>query len=115
MGVFLFYHITDSNAHCCIFCLHLQTICIARIQTHHSTPGLGTIYLINTVLAVFAAISAPSRKQPSALWAVKTFAVGGIAYDQLMQIPTPEELAEKARREEEAMSARGRGRRGKKQ
>ncbi|KAL7484293.1 hypothetical protein ACHAW6_009937 [Cyclotella cf. meneghiniana] len=77
--------------------------------------GLGTIYLINTVLAVFAAMSAPSRKQPSVLWAVKTFAVGGIAYDQLMQIPTPEELAEKTRREEEAMSARGRGRRGKKQ
>ncbi|KAL7517240.1 hypothetical protein ACHAWX_002175 [Stephanocyclus meneghinianus] len=77
--------------------------------------GLGTIYLINAVLAVFAAMSAPSRKQPSVLWAVKTFAVGGIAYDQLMQIPTPEELAEKARREEEAMSARGRRRRGKKQ
>ena len=77
-------------------------------------PGLGTIYLINTVLAVFAAMSAPSRKQPPLLWAAKTFAVGGIAYDQLMQIPTPEELAEKARREEEALSARGR-RRGKRQ
>eukprot|EP00804_Cyclotella_cryptica_P001292 CCRYP_017916-RA/>CCRYP_017916-RA protein AED:0.03 eAED:0.03 QI:256/1/1/1/0.5/0.33/3/1756/382 len=77
--------------------------------------GLGAIYLINTVLAVFAAMSAPSRRQPSILWAAKTFAVGGIAYDQLMQIPTPEEMAERARREEDAIGARVRGRRGKKQ
>jgi len=75
--------------------------------------GLGTIYLINTILAVLAAISAPSRKQPSFLWAAKTFAVGGIAYDQLMQIPTPEELVERARKEQEATQMRGRGRRGK--
>lgn len=75
--------------------------------------GLGTIYLINTVLAVLAGISAPSRNQPSLLWAAKTFAVGGIAYDQLMQIPTPEEAAEKARREQEALNV-GRRRRGKK-
>lgn len=75
--------------------------------------GLGTVYLINTVLAVLAGISAPSRNQSSALWAAKTFAVGGIAYDQLMQIPTPEEAAEKARREQEAMNF-GRRRRGKK-
>jgi len=73
--------------------------------------GLGTIYLINTILAVIAAISAPSRNQPSLLWGVKTFAVGGIAYDQLMQIPTPEEL-EKRAREEEEMTKRRSGRRG---
>lgn len=73
--------------------------------------GLATIYLINAVLAVFAAISAPSRNQPSLLWGAKTFAVGGIAYDQLMQIPTPEELAERARKEEEALKRRS-GRRG---
>lgn len=66
--------------------------------------------MINTILAVLAAISAPSRSQPSLLWAAKTFAVGGIAYDQLMQIPTPEEAAEKARKEQEAMNARGRRR-----
>lgn len=73
--------------------------------------GLGTIYLINTVLAVLAGISAPSRNQPSLLWAVKTFSVGGIAYDQLMQIPTPEELVERARKEEENLNRRS-GRRG---
>lgn len=73
--------------------------------------GLATIYLINVVLAVISAISAPARNQPSLLWAAKTFAVGGIAYDQLMQIPTPEELVERARKEEETMNRRS-GRRG---
>jgi hypothetical protein len=63
---------------------------------------------------MFTAMLAQLRKQPSVLWAVKRFAVGGIAYDQLMQILTPEELVEKARREEEAMSAQVRGRRGNK-
>lgn len=73
--------------------------------------GLGTIYLINAILAVISALSAPSRGQSSLLWGAKTFAVGGIAYDQLMQIPTPEELAERARREEETIRRRS-GRRG---
>lgn len=73
--------------------------------------GLGTIYLINTILAVLAAISAPSRNQSSLLWGVKTFAVGGIAYDQLMQIPTPEELVERARDEADMVKRRS-GRRG---
>lgn len=63
--------------------------------------GLGTIYLVNIVLAVFSAMEAPSRKQSSLLWGAKTFAVGGIAYDQLMAIPTPEELVEMARKEAE--------------
>jgi hypothetical protein len=62
---------------------------------------------------VIAAISAPERGQPSVLWAAKTFAVGGIAFDQLMQIPTPEEAMERARKEAEAMNV-GRRRRGKK-
>jgi hypothetical protein len=75
--------------------------------------GLGSIYAINAVLAVIAAISAPERGQPSVLWAAKTFAVGGIAFDQLMQIPTPEEAMERARKEAEAMNV-GRRRRGKK-
>ena len=73
--------------------------------------GLGTIYLINTVLAIFSATSAPSRNQSSLLWGAKTFAVGAIAYDQLMQIPTPEELRDKARKEEDMMR-RMQGRRG---
>lgn len=73
--------------------------------------GLGTIYLINTVLAILSAISAPSRKQSSLLWGAKTFAVGAIAYDQLMQIPTPEELRDRARKEED-MIRRMQGRRG---
>lgn len=76
--------------------------------------GLATIYLVNAVLAVLAAISAPSRNQPALLWGAKTFAVGGIAYDQLMQIPTPEELVERARKEEETLK-RTSGRRGRRQ
>ena len=77
--------------------------------------GLATIYGINLVLAVIAALSAPGRNQPAILWCAKTFAVGGIAYDQLMQIPTPEELEERARKEAEMMKLRGRGRRGRRQ
>jgi hypothetical protein len=75
--------------------------------------GLGVIYLINTVLAIVAAGSAPSRNQPAVLWAAKTFAVGGIAYDQLMQIPTPEELTERLRLEDMKLK-RTSGRRGRK-
>ena len=37
--------------------------------------------------------------------------MGAIAYDQLMQIPTPKEAAERQRKEEEAARLR-RGRRG---
>lgn len=73
--------------------------------------GLATIYLVNIVLAVFAAISAPTRNQPSLLWAAKTFAVGGIAYDQLMQIPTPEETAERLKLEQANKMRTMRGRR----
>lgn len=49
--------------------------------------GLGTIYLCNTVLAVFAALAANERGQNPGLWAVKTFSVGGLAFDQLTQLP----------------------------
>lgn len=73
--------------------------------------GLATVYAINAVLAVLAFLSASERNQSPALWGAKTFAVGAIAYDQLMQIPTPGEAAEKRRREEEAARLR-RGRRG---
>lgn len=40
--------------------------------------------------------------------------MGGIAYDQLMQIPTPEELVERARKEDETLK-RTSGRRGRRQ
>lgn len=77
-------------------------------------PGLATIYAVNSVLAVLAFLSAPERGQSPALWGAKAFAVGAIAYDQLMQIPTPEEAAERKRQEEEtARLRRGRGRRSK--
>lgn len=71
--------------------------------------GLATIYGINLVMAVIAALSAPGRNQPALLWGAKTFAVGGIAYDQLMQIPTPQELEERAKEEAEMNKLRGRG------
>lgn len=71
--------------------------------------GLATIYGINLVMAVIAALSAPGRNQPALLWGAKTFAVGGIAYDQLMQIPTPQELEERAKKEAEMNKLRGRG------
>jgi len=59
-------------------------------------PGLGTVYAINTVLAVFAAFKAGERGQQRLLWIAKTFSVGGLAYDQLTQLPTLEQI-EKAK------------------
>lgn len=56
--------------------------------------GLGVIYLINTALAVLAVFKASERGQSSVLWAVKTFSVGGLAFDQLTQLPTLEEVKE---------------------
>jgi len=53
--------------------------------------GLAVVYLINIVLAVFATFKAEERGQPKLLWAAKTFAVGGIALDQLTQLPTLQE------------------------
>ncbi len=50
------------------------------------------MYLINTVLAVLAAFKAGERGQPAGLWIAKTFTVGGLAYDQLTQLPTTEEM-----------------------
>lgn len=54
--------------------------------------GLATVYLINTVLAVLSVFKASERGQPVPLWIAKTFAVGGLAYDQLTQLPTLEEV-----------------------
>lgn len=54
--------------------------------------GLGTVYAINTVLAVLATFKAGERGQSKVLWAVKTFSVGGLAFDQLTQLPTLQEI-----------------------
>lgn len=56
--------------------------------------GLFTIYLINTALAVLATFKAKERGQPAGLWAAKTFSVGGLALDQLTQLPTLKEVEE---------------------
>lgn len=50
------------------------------------------MYAINTVLAVLAIFKAQERGQPIPLWVGKTFSVGGLAYDQLTQLPTTEEV-----------------------
>ena len=50
------------------------------------------MYAINTVLAVLAAFKAGERGQPIPLWVAKTFSVGGLAFDQLTQLPTLEEV-----------------------
>jgi len=58
--------------------------------------GLAVTYTINLVLAVVAAFKAGERDQSAFLWGAKTFSVGGLAYDQLTQLPTIEE-AEQAK------------------
>ena len=66
--------------------------------------GLGVVYLINIVLAVLAAFKAGERGTSPLLWAVKCFSVGGLAFDQLTQLPTKDEVAaEKARKGARAM------------
>lgn len=54
--------------------------------------GLATVYAINTVLAVLSIFKASERGQPVPLWFLKSFAVGGLAFDQLTQLPTLEEV-----------------------
>lgn len=54
--------------------------------------GLGTIYAINIVMAIFATFQATERGQSKLLWGMKTFAVGGLAFDQLNQLPTLKEI-----------------------
>lgn len=53
--------------------------------------GLAVTYTINLVLAVFAGFKSGERDQSALLWAAKTFSVGGLAYDQLSQLPTKDE------------------------
>ena len=59
--------------------------------SHISRPGLLTIYSINIVLAVVAVFRAGERGQPKGLWVAKTMSVGGLALDQLTQLPTLEQ------------------------
>ena len=56
--------------------------------------GLATIYTINIGLAVYAVFKATERGQSPLLWGVKTFSVGGLALDQLTQLPTLEQIKE---------------------
>lgn len=65
-----------------------------------SDVGLASIYLVNIILAVLATFKAEERGQSKVLWGVKTFSVGGLAYDQLTQLPTLVEV-------EEAQSRKG--------
>lgn len=65
------------------------------------------MYSINVVLAVLAVFRAGERGQPAALWVAKVFTVGGLAYDQLNQLPTLEKIAEmKARKGKRALKNR---------
>ena len=57
-----------------------------------TNQGLLVIFSINTVLAVLSSFKAAERGQPRLLWVLKTFSVGGLAYDQLTQLPTLEEI-----------------------
>lgn len=69
--------------------------------------GLGTVYGINILLAGVAAIKAGERGQPAPLWIAKTFTVGGLALDQLTQLPTTEQVeAAKARKGKRALKNR---------
>lgn len=62
------------------------------------------MYSINSVLAVLAAFKAKERGQPAGLWIGKCFTVGGLAFDQLMQLPTQEEIEKaKARKGKRAL------------
>jgi hypothetical protein len=60
--------------------------------------GLGVVYAVNLVLAVIAAFKCGERGQPVPLWVAKTVFVGGVAYDQLTQLPTMAEIEEEKNR-----------------
>ena len=65
-------------------------------RLHRFFVGLAVTYAINLVLAIMAAFKAGERGQPTLLWVAKTFSVGGLAYDQLTQLPTLDESSKKA-------------------
>ena len=83
----------------------LTTILLSSQFFHLNSTGLGTVYAINIVLAILASFKAGERGQPALLWVAKTFTVGGLAYDQLTQLPTLEQVEEmKARKGKRALS-----------
>lgn len=70
----------------------------------NTTTGLGTIYSINALLCIVAFFKAQERGQSALIWMAKTLTVGGIALDQLSQLPTIEEVeAAKARKGKRAL------------
>jgi len=69
--------------------------------------GLGTIYGINVLLCGVTFFKARARDQSVLLWMAKTLSVGGLALDQLSQLPTTEEVEiAKARKGKRALSNR---------
>jgi hypothetical protein len=69
--------------------------------------GLGTIYGINVLLCGVTFFKARARDQPILLWMAKTLSVGGLALDQLTQLPTTEEVEiAKARKGKRALPNR---------
>ena len=66
--------------------------------------GLGTIYAINALLCVVTFFKAKERGQSVPIWVAKTLTVGGLALDQLSQLPTIEEVEKaKARKGKRAL------------
>jgi hypothetical protein len=64
------------------------------------------VYLINAGLAALAVFQASERGQPGPLWAAKTLSVGGLALDQLRQLPTLEQVERaKARKGKRAIKS----------
>ena len=84
--------------HCCIcFTLLIDVDIVILFFSNLFRIGLGFVYGINALLAILVAVRvAPDRGQPAPLWIMKTFTVGGLAFDQLMQLPTLLEI-EKAK------------------
>ena len=76
-------------------------------NNNNNNTGLGTIYGVNTILAVIAVFKAGERGQPAPLWIAKVFTVGGLAFDQLTQLPTTDQVeAAKARKGKRALKNR---------
>lgn len=48
--------------------------------------------MINIILSIVSVFKAKERGQEVPLWVIKTIAVGGLAFDQLTQLPTLEEI-----------------------
>lgn len=59
--------------------------------------GLGSVYTINFVLTLLAILKAGERGQPALLWIGKVLTVGGLAFDQLTQLPTLDEMENRKR------------------